>query len=97
MLVALAREVDRFDAADREWLRRRTPPRGRLNAGQKLFTAATAAFAVLFTVTGFLLWYGERDTRFRFANTLLIHDWVMYVSAILFAGHLVMVFRHRRD
>ena len=28
----------------------------------------TAAFAVLFTFTGFLLWYGERDTRFRFAK-----------------------------
>ena len=70
-------------------------PSGRFNAGQKLFTVVTAAFAVLFTVTGFLLWYGERDTRFRFANTLLIHDWVMYVSVILFAGHLVMAYRHR--
>src|SRR4051794_38926638 len=93
-LVALAREVDRFDAADRTWLRRRTPPNGRLNAGQKLFPAATAAFSILFTVTGLLLWFGERDTTFRFANTLIIHDWVMYVSAILFAGHLWMVFKH---
>ena len=41
-------------------------------------------------MTGFVLWYGERDTSFRFANTLLIHDWVMYVSAFLFAGHLYL-------
>jgi formate dehydrogenase subunit gamma len=94
-LLALAREVDRFDVRDRTWFRDRAEPAGRFNGGQKLFTVVTAAFAVLFTVTGFLLWYGERDTRFRFANTLLIHDWVMYVSVILFAGHLVMAYRHR--
>jgi formate dehydrogenase subunit gamma len=94
-LLALAREVDRFDMADRAWFRDRRRPTGRLNAGQKLFTVVTAAFAVLFTVTGVLLWYGERDTRFRFANTLLIHDWVMYVSALLLVGHLWMVFTHR--
>jgi formate dehydrogenase subunit gamma len=94
-LVALIREVDRFDVRDRAWFRDRGEPAGRFNAGQKLFTVVTAAFAVLFTVTGFLLWYGERDTRFRFANTLLIHDWVMYVSVILLVGHLYMAFRHR--
>ena len=89
-LLATAREVERFDADDRAWLRSRSTPSGRLNAGQKLNAAASAAFAILFTVTGFLLWYGERDTRFRFANTLLIHDWLMYVSVILLAGHLYL-------
>jgi formate dehydrogenase subunit gamma len=89
-LRATAREVERFDADDRAWFGDRSTPAGRLNAGQKLNTVATAAFAVLFTVTGFLLWYGERDTRFRFANTLLIHDWLMYVSVALFAGHLYL-------
>jgi formate dehydrogenase subunit gamma len=89
-LLATAREVERFDADDRAWLRARSAPSGRLNAGQKLNAVASAAFAVLFTVTGFLLWYGERDTRFRFANTLLIHDWLMYVSVVLFAGHLYL-------
>ena len=69
---------------------------GRFNRGQMLNAVATAAFALLFTVTGALLWLGERDTRFRFANTLLIHDWLMYVSVILFAGHvfLAVKFRH---
>lgn len=89
-LRATAREVENFDADDRLWLRDRSTPAGRLNAGQKLNTAATAAFAILFTVTGFLLWLGERDTRFRFANTLLIHDWLMYVSVVLLAGHLYL-------
>lgn len=94
-LLATAREVDRFDADDRAWLRRRTTPAGRLNAGQKLNTIASAAFAVLFGVTGFLLWYGERDTRYRFGDTLLIHDWLMYLSVILFAGHLYLSLVHR--
>lgn len=89
-LAATAREIDRFDADDRAWLRGRRTPQGRLNAGQKVNAILTAAFAVLFSVTGVLLWYGERDTRFRFASTLLVHDWLMYVSFILLIGHLFL-------
>jgi formate dehydrogenase subunit gamma len=89
-LVRTAREIDRFDADDRAWLRRRPAPQGRLNAGQKLNAVITAAFALLFVVTGFFLWYGERDTRFRSPNALLVHDWLMYVSFVLFIGHLFL-------
>ena len=89
-LRATAREIDRFDSDDRAWLVGRRTPQGRLNAGQKVNAILTAAFAVLFSVTGVLLWYGERDTRFRFASTLLVHDWLMYVSLILFIGHLFL-------
>ena len=81
-------EVDLFDADDRAWLRGRHAPQGRLNAGQKLNTIATAAFAILFAVSGVFLWLGERDTRFRLANALLVHDYLMYVSLVLFLGHL---------
>ena len=70
------RELDRLD------------PNGRMNRGQQLNTIATIAFAILFSVSGFLLWYGERDTRFRFASTVLVHDWLMYASFVLFLGHL---------
>ena len=87
-LLRTARELETFDADDRAWLRGRHAPQGRLNAGQKLNTIATAAFAILFAISGFFLWYGERDTRFRLANALLIHDYLMYVSLILFLGHL---------
>ena len=75
-LLRTARELDRLDR------------RGRMNRGQQLNAIATAAFAILFAVSGFLLWYGERDTRFRFAGTLLVHDWLMYVSLALLVGHL---------
>ncbi|MGZ4384664.1 MAG: cytochrome b/b6 domain-containing protein [Gaiellaceae bacterium] len=84
------RELNLFDADDRRWLRRRWAPQGRFNAGQKLNAAVTAAFAVLFAVSGFLLWLGERDTRFRFANTILLHDGLMWVALVLVAGHLYL-------
>jgi formate dehydrogenase subunit gamma len=84
------RELDLFDDDDRRWLRGRRSPQGRFNAGQKLNFWLTAAFAVLFLVTGLLLWYGERDTRFRVPNALLVHDALMYVSIVLVAGHLLL-------
>ena len=76
-LVRTARELDRLDDS-------------RLNRGQKLNAIVTAAFAILFALTGFFLWYGERDTRFRLPNALLVHDWLMYVSFFLFVGHLFL-------
>lgn len=76
---SLRRTVRELDTLD---------PDGRMNRAQQLNTIATAAFAILFAISGFFLWYGERDTRFRFASTLLIHDWLMYVSLVLFLGHL---------
>jgi len=84
------RELDRFDEDDLLWLRRVRRPQGRFNAGQKLNAALTAALAVLFAVSGALLWLGERDTTFRFASTILLHDGLMYVSLVLVAGHLYL-------
>ena len=84
------RELDEFDRDDLNWLRRRPAPQGRFNAGQKLNAALTAAFALLFTVSGSLLWLGERDHRFEFASTILLHDWLMYLSLVLLVGHLYL-------
>jgi formate dehydrogenase subunit gamma len=93
-LLATVREFDRFDEHDRRWLRHRPSRPGRFNAGQKLNAAVTAAFVVLFSVSGLLLWYGERDTRFRFAGTILLHDGLMYVSLLLLVGHLYLALIH---
>lgn len=87
-------ELDSFDGDDRRWLAGRRAPQGRFNAGQKINFWLTAAFAVLFAVSGFLLWYGERDTRFRFASTILLHDGLMYVSLVLLVGHLYLAVIH---
>jgi formate dehydrogenase subunit gamma len=88
------RELDVFDADDRRWLLGRHVRQGRFNAGQKLNAALTAAFAVLLAVSGVLLWLGERDTRFRFDSTIVLHDVVAYLSVALLAGHLYLAVIH---
>lgn len=89
-LRAAVAELDVLDADDARWLRRRGAPQGRLNAGQKLHGVAQAAFAVLFAVSGLLLWLGERDTRLRFGGTLVLHDAVTVLATALVAGHLYL-------
>ena len=93
-LLATAREIDRFDDDDLAWLRGKRVPQGRFNAGQKINAIVTAALAVLFAVTGFFLWYGERNHAFRLQNALLVHDWLMYVSFFLLLGHLYLALLH---
>ena len=93
-LLATAREIDRFDDDDLAWLRGKQVPQGRFNAGQKINAIVTAALAVLFAVTGFFLWYGERNHAFRLENALLVHDWLMYVSFFLLLGHLYLALLH---
>lgn len=87
-------ELDAFDADDRRWLRGRRAPQGRFNAGQKLNAALTAGFALLFAVSGALLWLGERDDRFRFDSTIVLHDGLALLSVVLLAGHLYLALIH---
>jgi formate dehydrogenase subunit gamma len=89
-LRATVRELETFDADDMLWLRRYPRPQGRFNAGQKVNAALTAAFAVLFAVSGSLLWLGERDHRFQLASTILLHDWLTLISLVLLVGHLYL-------
>lgn len=87
-------ELELFDDDDRRWLTARAAPQGRFNAGQKLNAVLTAAFAVLFTISGFLLWYGERDNDFRWASTILLHDGLTVLSLLLVVGHLYLTLLH---
>jgi formate dehydrogenase subunit gamma len=80
-LLQTARELETFE-------------HDRFNAGQKVNAILSAAFAVLFLVSGLLLWLGERDTRFRFASTVTLHDGLLYVSLVLLAGHLYLAVIH---
>ena len=90
-IVETAREVDRFDRDDLRWLAGKKPaPQGRLNAGQKINAALTAAFTLLVLASGLLLWFGERDTSWRFASTVILHDGLMYFSVALLLGHLYL-------
>ena len=90
-----ARELDVFEREDVNWLTRRRPrEQARFNAGQKLNAALNAAFMVLFLVSGLLLWFGERDTHFRFASTVILHDGLLYASLVLLLGHLYLALIH---
>jgi formate dehydrogenase subunit gamma len=80
-LLRTARELDRFD-------------RSRFNVGQKVNAILTAAFTLLFAVSGILLWLGERDTRYRFASTVILHDGLMFAALALFVGHLYLAVIH---
>lgn len=83
------RELEALTPDDAAWLRRRPGARsGRFNAGQKLHSAVQAALAVLFTVSGALLWLGERDTTFRLAGTIPLHDAATLLFTVLVAGHV---------
>ncbi len=94
-LLRTARELDAFSVEDRRWLAGRRPaPQGRFNAGQKVNAALTAAFTLLFGVSGLLLWLGERDTRYRFASTVVLHDGLMYAALVLLVGHLYLAVIH---
>jgi formate dehydrogenase subunit gamma len=94
-LLRTAREIDSFDREDVDWLMLRRPaPQGRFNAGQKINAAVTSAFVVLFFASGMLLWAGERDTRYRFASTVILHDGLLYASLILLVGHLYLAVIH---
>jgi formate dehydrogenase subunit gamma len=93
-LRATRRELERFDADDALWLRHRPAPQGRFNAGQKIHAILQAALAVLFTVSGTLLWLGERDTTFRLPGTIALHDVCMFAALALVAGHLYLTLVH---
>ncbi len=85
------RELERFGADDVLWLRQRgrgDVPQGRFNAGQKLHAVVQAALAVLFTVSGTLLWLGERDTAWRLPGSIALHDMATLLGAVLVAGHV---------
>jgi formate dehydrogenase subunit gamma len=90
-LARTVREIDLFDKDDARFLTGHLhAPQGRFNAGQKVNAILTGAFAVLFAVSGFLLWYGERDTRFRLQGTFYLHDSLMFLSLGLLVGHLYL-------
>lgn len=90
-IIATIREIDLFDRDDRRFLAGKTgAPQGRFNAGQKVNAIITAAFAVLFFISGMLLWLDERNTALHLQGTLYLHDALMYISVVIVIGHLYL-------
>jgi formate dehydrogenase subunit gamma len=97
------RDADRFDGDDVQWLkggprrvldRRGAPPQGRLNAGQKLNLALTLGLIGVLGISGTLLWLGERDTAYRFAGSVHVHDLATLALTFLVCGHLYLALFH---
>ena len=82
------REIERFDADDLLFVRRRRAAAGRFNGGQKAHAVLQAALSLLFVISGVLLWLGERDTQLRLPGTLALHDAATLLLAALTAGHI---------
>jgi cytochrome b subunit of formate dehydrogenase len=95
-LRATRRELERFDADVLLFLRTRGRSRtaGRFNGGQKAHAIVQAGLAVLFTVSGALLWLGERDTAFRLPGTIALHDAATLLLAALVVGHIMQATSH---
>lgn len=88
------REAERIDADDRAWLRLHHRPQGRLNAGQKINIIVTAAFAVLFALSGVFLWLGEKNHAYRLDGAGTVHDLLTYFSVFILIGHLYLALIH---
>jgi formate dehydrogenase subunit gamma len=86
------REIERFDADDLLFLRRRRAPAGRFNGGQKAHAIVQAGLSLLFVVSGTLLWLGERNTALRLPGTIALHDAATVLLAVLVAGHIWTAF-----
>jgi formate dehydrogenase subunit gamma len=88
------REIETVDRDDRRWLLGRHTPQGKFNAGQKLNAILTVAFAILFLVSGFFLWLGERDHRFLLDGTGTLHVTLTWISLVVLLGHLYLALVH---
>ena len=88
------REIETLDRDDRRFLSGRRAPQGRFNAGQKVNALLTVAFALLFALSGLVLWLGERDHRFILPGAVAVHDAAMFASLFLLVGHLYLALIH---
>ena len=89
-------EIEAIDRDDRRWLVSGRADQGRFNAGQKLNAIVTVAFALLFALSGFFLWLGERDHRFLLDGTGTVHETLTLASVALVSGHLYLAVIHPR-
>ena len=88
------REAESFDRDDRRWLRGKRVRQGKFNAGQKVNVIVTVAFALLFALSGFFLWLGERNHTFLLPGAGALHDVLTFVSVALLVGHLYLALIH---
>jgi formate dehydrogenase subunit gamma len=89
-----------WTAADRRWLRRvrqyttnedKMEPAdvGFFNGGQKIYFWVIVVTAVLFLITGFLMWFDNLTPRWVVAASYVIHD---IAALIMLAGFIIHIY-----
>jgi formate dehydrogenase subunit gamma len=89
-----------WTAADRRWLRRvrqyttnedKMEPAdvGFFNGGQKIYFWVIVVSAVLFLITGFLMWFDNLTPRWVVAASYVIHD---IAALIMLAGFIIHIY-----
>lgn len=91
-------ELDRWDPADRRWLRSlgrgRDATPGKFNAGQKLAAAVMFGAMALMLITGTVLhWPGPFPLPWRTGATF-VHDWLALLLLALIGGHMATAVAH---
>lgn len=90
----------RWTSSDRRWMRRlrayvsnkaKVEPQdvGFFNGGQKLYFWAIVVSAVLFLITGLLLWFDDVIPRWLVAVSYVIHD---IVALVMLAGFIIHIY-----
>ncbi|MGW1712622.1 formate dehydrogenase subunit gamma [Streptomyces sp. NPDC002156] len=89
--------LNRFGPHDRGWiratLRRRHPPAGKFNAGQKLYAAVIAGTALVMIGTGLIMWFPRLTPLFLRTGATFVHDWLALFIGALVVGHIWMAAR----
>jgi formate dehydrogenase subunit gamma len=88
------RDLSRFDADDRRWLRSlgrdRTVRMGKYHPGQKLNAAFTLGAILVMLLTGSIMhWFGPFPVDWRTGATF-VHDWTAIAVTVVVVGHLRM-------
>ena len=92
------RALDRWTAADRDWLRRRDRrtaglPVGKFNAGQKLNAALSAGGGLVLLGTGVVMEYGHGWPLSLRTGATWVHDWTAAALFLLVLGHVHLAYR----
>jgi formate dehydrogenase subunit gamma len=91
-----ASRVNRFDAQDRRWLRRRTHSQarsGKFNAGQKLNASFLVAAGIVLFATGVMLRWPDRWAVDLRTGATFVHDWFAIGVALAVTGHIAFALR----
>jgi len=96
----------RFNHTDIEWLKNAfpyyilgkhadMPPQGRWNTGEKMNMVLLIASTIIFSITGFLMWFGKGLVPvWLFQTSVIIHDLAMIVSVNMFIVHFFLAVAH---